>query len=238
MAHSLLLLAVALAAGAATARATQLAVQKPAPAFTATAVVPDGKGDYEFKDVSLSDYAGEYVVLFFYPLDFTFVCPTEIVSFSDRAGEFAALPIRANVIGCSCDSKFSHLAWVNTPRDKGGLGNMAIPIISDYTKELAKTYNVLLDDGGDAGVSLRGTFIIDGAGILRHMSVNDLPVGRNVDEVLRLVEAFQHADAHGEVCPAGWKPGRKTMHGNAFSKKTAEFFSSGTLHTLAETNRN
>ena len=133
----------------------------------------------------------------------------------------------------SCDSKFSHLAWVNTPREKGGLGNMQIPIISDYTKELARDYQVLLDDGDDAGVSLRGTFIIDGEGTLRHMSVNDLPVGRNVDEVLRLVEAFQHTDEHGEVCPAGWNKGQKTMHGDAFSKKTRAYFESGELNTIA-----
>ena len=193
------------------------------------------QGDYEFKEVALADYKGKYVVLFFYPLDFTFVCPTEIVSFSDRIGEFRALG--AEVIACSCDSKFSHLAWVNTPREKGGLGNMQIPIISDYTKQLARDYQVLLDDGDDAGVSLRGTFIIDGEGTLRHMSVNDLPVGRNVDEVLRLVEAFIHTDTHGEVCPAGWKKGAKTLVDDVASEKTKKFWASGTLNTIAADNK-
>lgn len=189
----------------------------------------------EISSFKLSDFRGQWVCLLFYPLDFTFVCPTEIVSFSDRIGEFRALG--AEVIACSCDSKFSHLAWVNTPREKGGLGNMQIPIISDYTKQLARDYQVLLDDGDDAGVSLRGTFIIDGEGTLRHMSVNDLPVGRNVDEVLRLVEAFLHTDTHGEVCPAGWKKGAKTLVDDVTSEKTKKFWASGTLNTIAADNK-
>ena len=142
-------------------------IQKPAPAFSAQACVPDGDGDYEFKQVSLADSKGRYLVLFFYPLDFTFVCPTEICSFSDRVGEFKAL--NCDLVACSCDSKFSHLAWVNTPRAKGGLGRMQIPILSDFTKEIARDYGVLLEDGEDAGAALRGTFIVDGNGTLRHM---------------------------------------------------------------------
>ncbi|GLE04577.1 hypothetical protein PINS_up013546 [Pythium insidiosum] len=177
-----------------------LKIRHPAPEFTADAVV-----DGEFKTVSLKDYRGKYVVLFFYPLDFTFVCPTEIIAFSEKAEAFRQ--IGCEVLGCSTDSKFSHLAWINTPRKKGGLGEMKIPLIADYNKEIARAYNVVIEEGADAGVALRGAFIIDREGNLRQMTVNDLPVGRNVDEILRLVEAFQFVDEHGEVCPANWKKG-------------------------------
>ena len=176
-------------------------LQKPAPKFTGTAVV-----DGLFKEISLDDYKGQYVVLFFYPLDFTFVCPTEIIAFSDRYEEFKK--IKTAVIAASTDSHFSHLAWVNTPRKQGGLGPMSIPILSDKSMKIAQSYGVLDED---TGVPFRGLFIIDGKGILRQITINDLPVGRSVDETLRLVQAFQFTDEHGEVCPAGWTPGKKTM---------------------------
>lgn len=173
----------------------------PAPDFHGTAVV-----NGEFKQISLSDYKGKYLVLFFYPLDFTFVCPTEIISFSDRVDEFRK--IGCEVVGCSTDSHFSHLAWINTPRKQGGLGEMKIPLLADKTLEISRAYGVLKED---AGLSFRGLFIIDKKGNLRQITINDLPVGRSVDETLRLVQAFQFTDEHGEVCPAGWKPGAATM---------------------------
>jgi len=176
-------------------------VTQQAPTFKATAVV-DGK----FEEISSSQFEGKYVVLFFYPLDFTFVCPTEIIEFSDRVEEFQKL--NTAVVGASVDSHFSHLAWINTPRKKGGLGEMKIPLLADLNKSIAKDYGVLLED---AGIALRGLFIIDGSGKLRYSGINDLPVGRSVDEVLRLVEAFQFTDKHGEVCPASWQPGSKTI---------------------------
>ncbi|KAI9009822.1 thioredoxin-like protein [Gaertneriomyces semiglobifer] len=176
-------------------------VKTPAPAFTAKAVI-----NKEFKDISLSDYKGKWVVLFFYPLDFTFVCPTEIVAFSERAEEFRQ--VGAEIIGASVDSVHSHLAWINTPRKEGGLGDMKIPLISDITKSIARDYGVLVED---EGIALRGTFIIDPQGVVRQLAINDAPVGRSVDETLRLLEALQFADAHGEVCPANWKKGGKSM---------------------------
>lgn len=176
-------------------------ISKPAPDWSGKAVV-----DGEFKDVKLSDYRGKYLVFFFYPLDFTFVCPTEIIAFSDRVNEFRE--INAEVIAVSVDSVFTHLAWINTPRTEGGLGKMNIPLLADLTKQISKDYGVLLED---AGHTLRGLFIIDDKGVLRQITMNDLPVGRSVDETLRLVQAFQYTDAHGEVCPAGWKPGADTI---------------------------
>ncbi|XP_050294517.1 peroxiredoxin-like isoform X1 [Anthonomus grandis grandis] len=175
--------------------------QQPAPVFKGTAVV-----NGEFKDISLEDYKGKYVVFFFYPLDFTFVCPTEIVAFSDRIEEFKK--INTVVVGCSTDSHFSHLAWIQTPRKSGGLGDMKIPLLADKNLSIAKAYGVLHEA---SGVAFRGLFIIDGNGIIRQMTINDLPVGRSVDETLRLVQAFQFTDEHGEVCPAGWTPGKKTI---------------------------
>lgn len=189
-------------------------IGKPAPDFKVQSVV-----DGAFKEVSLSDYKGKYVVLFFYPLDFTFVCPTEIISFSDRAEEFRA--IGCELIAASTDSEFSHLAWINTPRKQGGLGKMNIPILADKTKDISIRYGVLKED---EGIAFRGLFIIDGKGILRQITVNDLPVGRSVDETLRLVQAFQFTDQHGEVCPANWKPGKKTMKAEVTGSK--EYFES------------
>ncbi|KAL1934384.1 hypothetical protein VTP01DRAFT_6566 [Rhizomucor pusillus] len=187
-------------------------VQKPAPEFTLPAVV-----NGEFKDVSLSDYKGKYVVFFWYPMDFTFVCPTEILAFSDRVKEFEAL--NTAVIAASTDSEFSHLAWINTPRKQGGLGEMNIPIVADKTKKVARDYGVLIED---AGVALRGLFIIDPNGIVRQITINDLPVGRSVDEVLRLVEAFQFTDKYGEVCPANWQKGSATIKPDV--QKSKEYF--------------
>lgn len=183
-------------------------VQSPAPDFSADAVV-DGK----FKPVSLADYRGKWLVLFFYPLDFTFVCPTEIIAFSERIGEFRSLG--TEVVCASVDSKFSHLAWVNLPRKAGGLGTMNIPIVADITKQMSKDYGVLLP----TGISLRGLFIIDPNGVLRQITVNDLPIGRSVDETLRLVKALQFNEKHGEVCPADWKPGSPTMKDNPWDSK-------------------
>ncbi|KAJ0405848.1 hypothetical protein P43SY_001580 [Pythium insidiosum] len=181
-----------------------LKLRQPAPEFSTDAVV-----NGEFKRVSLKDYRGKWVVLFFYPLDFTFVCPTEICAFSDRVDEFRAL--KTEVLACSIDSKFSHLAWVNTPRKKGGLGEMKIPLLADVNRELGTKYDVLVADGDDAGVAFRGLFIIDPRGVLRQITINDLPIGRSVDEVLRLVQALQFHEEHGEVCPANWKKGAKAM---------------------------
>ncbi|XP_065432532.1 peroxiredoxin-2 [Chrysemys picta bellii] len=187
-------------------------VGKPAPGFHATAVV-----DGAFKEIKLSDYKGKYVVLFFYPLDFTFVCPTEIIAFSERAEDFRKL--RCEVLGVSVDSHFTHLAWVDTPRKEGGLGAINIPLLSDLTRRMAADYGVLKED---EGITYRGLFIIDDKGVLRQITVNDLPVGRSVEEVLRLVQAFQYTDTHGEVCPAGWQPGSDTIKPTV--KDSKEYF--------------
>jgi alkyl hydroperoxide reductase subunit AhpC len=187
-------------------------VTKPAPDFKAQAVLPDGS----FKEVSLSDYKGKYVLLFFYPLDFTFVCPTEIIAFSDRAKEFEALGVQ--VLGVSIDSHFSHLAWRNTPRDQGGLGEIQYPLLADLKKQIAKDYDVLLGDE----VALRGLFLIDKEGVVRHQVINDLPLGRSVDEALRMVQALQYFEKNGEVCPANWKEGSRTIKPNVDGSK--EFF--------------
>ncbi|KAM4818993.1 peroxiredoxin-4 isoform 1-T1 [Thomomys bottae] len=176
-------------------------ISKPAPYWEGTAVI-----DGEFKELKLTDYRGKYLVFFFYPLDFTFVCPTEINAFGDRIEEFRS--INTEVVACSVDSQFTHLAWINTPRKQGGLGSIKIPLLSDLTHQISKDYGVYLEE---AGHTLRGLFIIDDKGILRQITLNDLPVGRSVDETLRLVQAFQYTDKHGEVCPAGWKPGSETI---------------------------
>eukprot|EP01064_Diplonema_japonicum_P009200 TRINITY_DN1667_c14_g1_i1.p2 TRINITY_DN1667_c14_g1~~TRINITY_DN1667_c14_g1_i1.p2 ORF type:complete len:236 (+),score=77.69 TRINITY_DN1667_c14_g1_i1:60-710(+) len=175
-------------------------VTQPAPGFKAQAVVGG-----EIKEVKLEDYKGKYVVLFFYPLDFTFVCPTEICSFNDRAKEFEE--IGCQVLACSVDSHFSHLAWTQQPRNKGGLGETQIPLIADLDKSIARNYGVLLP----AGVALRGLFVIDGKGTVRSSVINDLPVGRSVDEALRVVKAFQYTDENGDVMPCNWTPGSTTM---------------------------
>jgi len=191
-----------------------LQLTKPAPAFKGTAVV-----NGQFKEISLSDYKGKYVVFFFYPLDFTFVCPTEIIAFSEAADQFRK--INTEVIAASTDSHFSHLAWVSQPRKTGGLGDMNIPLLADKTGEIAKAYGVYKED---EGIAFRGLFIIDDKQNLRQITINDLPVGRSVEETLRLVQAFQFTDVHGEVCPAGWKPGDKTIKPSVLESK--EFFKS------------
>ena len=185
----------------------------PAPDFTATAVV-----DQEFKTVSLADYRGKYVVLFFYPLDFTFVCPTEITAFSDRYADFSSR--NTEVLGVSVDSQFSHLAWVQTDRKNGGLGDLNYPLVADLKKDIARDYNVLDEE---AGIALRGLLIIGPDGVIRHSTINFLPVGRSVDETLRVLQAFQYVDSHpDEVCPANWQPGEKTM--NPDPVKSKDFF--------------
>ncbi|MEQ8541142.1 MAG: peroxiredoxin [Coleofasciculus sp. D1-CHI-01] len=179
-----------------------LRVGQPAPDFSATVVI-----DQEFKTIKLSDYRGQYVVIFFYPLDFTFVCPTEITAFSDRFSEFKE--VGTQVLGISVDSEFSHLAWIQTDRKNGGVGDLNYPLVSDIKKEISTAYNVL---DPDAGVALRGLFIIDKDGIIQHSTINNLSFGRNVDEVLRTLKAIQYVQAHpDEVCPQGWQPGDKTM---------------------------
>ncbi|OGS39632.1 MAG: thioredoxin peroxidase [Elusimicrobia bacterium RIFOXYD12_FULL_66_9] len=188
-------------------------VQKDAPEFKAEALV--GKG---FKEISLSDYKGKWVALFFYPLDFTFVCPTEIVAFSERYEDFKKLG--CEVLGCSVDSKFTHLAWTNTPRKEGGLGEIAYPILSDITKKIARDYGVLVNDA----VALRGLFLISPKGKVAYSVVHDLGVGRSVDETLRVLEAFQQVEKTGEVCPANWNHGKKTMKPD--TAKSKEYFAS------------
>ncbi|MGD8451615.1 MAG: peroxiredoxin [Phycisphaerae bacterium] len=181
-------------------------VTKPAPDFAAQAVMPDNT----FRELKLSDYRGKYVILFFYPLDFTFVCPSEIIAFDKELTQFTER--NTVVIGVSVDSHFSHFAWKNTPRNKGGIGNVQFPLVADITKRISTDYGVLLD----SGVALRGLFLIDKEGVVRHCIVNDLPLGRNVDEALRTVEALHHFEKHGEVCPANWREGDEAM------KPTAE----------------
>ena len=188
-------------------------VQKEAPDFRANAVMPDGS----FKEISLKDYRGKYVVLFFYPLDFTFVCPTEIIAFSDAIGQFEALGVQ--VLGCSVDSHYTHLAWRNTPRKQGGLGDIKYPLVSDLGKKISQDYGVLLP----GGIALRGLFLIDKEGVVRHQVVNDLPLGRSVDEVVRLAKAWQFFEKNGEVCPANWKEGAATIKPNP--KESQKFFS-------------
>lgn len=188
-------------------------VQKQAPDFKAQALLPDGS----FKEVSLSDYRGKYVLLFFYPLDFTFVCPTEIIAFSEAAAQFKALGVE--LLGCSVDSHFSHLAWTQSPRTQGGLGQICYPLIADLSKQIATAYDVLLP----AGIALRGLFLIDREGIVRHQVVNDLPLGRSVDEALRMVKALQFFEKNGEVCPANWHEGSRTIKPDP--KGSQDFFS-------------
>lgn len=177
----------------------QVFVGKAAPDFTAKAIMPDNSIESDF---NLKTYAkGHKVVLFFYPLDFTFVCPSEIIAFNNRLEEFNQR--NTKLVAVSVDSHFSHLAWKHTPYNKGGIGNIQMPMVSDLTKNASELYNILLEDG----ISLRGTFIMDENFIVRHLSVNDLPIGRNVDEVLRIIDAIDYHEKHGEVCPAGWNKG-------------------------------
>ncbi len=178
-------------------------VTKKAPDFTATAVLADGS---IIEDFNLYQNLGEKgTVLFFYPLDFTFVCPSEIIAFSHRIEEFKSRGV--NVIGCSVDSQFSHWAWRETPVEKGGIGRVTFPLVADLTKQIAKDYDVLLD----GGVALRGSFLIDADGTVRHAVINDLPLGRNIDEMIRMVDAMQFTNEHGEVCPANWQKGEEAM---------------------------
>ncbi len=188
-------------------------VQQAAPNFKAQAVMPNG----QFEEVSLSQFKGKYVVLFFYPLDFTFVCPTEIIAFSDRAAEFEANDVQ--LLGVSVDSQYSHLAWRQVDRSEGGIGNISYPLVADLNKSIADSYGVLLD----AGVALRGLFLIDREGVVRHQVINDLPLGRSVDETLRMVDALRYFEANGEVCPANWNEGADTIKPTPAESK--EYFS-------------
>ena len=194
-------------------------VTKPAPEFKTQAVMPDNS----IQEVSLSDYNGKKVVLFFYPLDFTFVCPTELLAFDKRLAEFEKRGVQ--VLGCSVDSRWSHLAWKNTDVNKGGIGNVKYPLLQDLDKSIARSYDVLVgakdayvetDNVAEnttvgGAVALRGSFLIDEKGVIRHAVLNDLPLGRNIDEMLRMIDALAYHQKHGEVCPAGWKDGDNAM---------------------------
>lgn len=180
-------------------------VTKEAPDFKAQTVMPDGS----FQEISLSDYRGKKVVLFFYPLDFTFVCPSEIIAFDHRVAEFEKRGVV--VLGCSIDSHFSHLAWRNTAVENGGIGPVKFGLVSDLDKNIARDYDVLFNES----IALRGSFLIDENGVVRHQVVNDLPLGRNVDEMLRMVDALDFHTTHGEVCPAGWQEGQSGMKPSA-----------------------
>ncbi len=182
-------------------------VGKQAPDFTAAAVMPDGSINEGF---SLSDYKGKYVVLFFYPLDFTFVCPSELIAFDHRIKEFESRGVQ--VMGCSIDSQFTHAAWRNTPVNEGGIGSVAYPLVADVKHEICQAYDV---EFADAGVAFRGSFLIDKDGVVMHQVVNHLPLGRNIDEMLRMIDALQFHEEHGEVCPAGWNKGDKGMVADA-----------------------
>jgi peroxiredoxin (alkyl hydroperoxide reductase subunit C) len=177
-------------------------VAKEAPDFTATAVL----GDNSFKEgFKLSDLRGKYAVLLFYPLDFTFVCPSEIIAFDKAYDTFKEK--NCEVVGVSVDSQFTHFAWKNTPVQQGGIGQVRFPLVADLDKQIARAYGVLLNDA----VALRGLFLIDKEGVVRHSVVNDLPLGRNVDEALRMLDALQFTEKHGEVCPANWHQGEDGM---------------------------
>ena len=179
-------------------------VGKAAPDFSAKAVMPNNEINDNF---NLKNYLkGSIGIVFFYPLDFTFVCPSEIIAFNNRMGEFSSR--NTKVVAVSIDSHFTHLAWKNTPVLKGGIGNVQFPMVADLTKSIARDYDVLIEN---AGIALRGTFLIDAQGVVRHQVVNDLPLGRNVDEAIRMVDALLFHEAHGEVCPAGWEKGKEGM---------------------------
>ncbi|KAI0067420.1 thioredoxin-like protein [Artomyces pyxidatus] len=177
-------------------------IQSSAPTFSTTAVV-----DGLFKDVSLAEYLGQWVILLFYPMDFTFVCPTEILAFNDAIPEFES--VNTTVLAVSTDSEYTHFAWAAQPRGEGGLGpNLHLPLLADKSMSISRSYGCLVEE---KGISLRASYLIDPKGILRQITINDLPVGRSVDEALRLVKAFQFTDAHGEVCPANWSEGARTI---------------------------
>ncbi len=177
-------------------------VGQQAPAFKTKAVIP-GK---IMEDFSLQDFLGQYVLFYFYPLDFTFVCPTELHAFQERLNDFQQR--NCQVVGCSVDSAFSHLAWLDTPKERGGIQGVQYPLVADLTKQIAADFGVL---NPEEGVSFRGQFLIDRQGIIRHALVNDLPIGRSVDEALRLLDAWIFHEKHGEVCPANWQKGEKSM---------------------------
>ena len=181
-------------------------VTQPAPDFTATAVMPDNSFNEKFQ---LSDYKGKYVLLFFYPLDFTFVCPSEIIAFDKRLKDFHDR--NCQVVGVSVDSHFTHWAWKNTPVEKGGIGNIQYPLVADLTKQIARDYGVLFNES----VALRGLFLIDTEGVVRHALINDLPLGRSVEEAVRVLDALQYHEEHGEVCPANWRKGDEGMQPTA-----------------------
>jgi peroxiredoxin (alkyl hydroperoxide reductase subunit C) len=202
-------------------------IGKKAPAFSADAVVNGGEFVENF---SLDQYIGEKeVIFFFYPLDFTFVCPTELLAFQEKLAEFEKRNVA--VVGCSIDSKFSHWAWLNTEKNDGGIKGVKYPLVSDLAKTIAENFGVLAgeydyDDEGNsvfngAPVAYRGTFLIDKKGVVRHCVVNDLPLGRSIDETLRMVDALQFFEANGEVCPANWKEGEDAM--TASSEGVAEY---------------
>ena len=177
-------------------------VMRQAPDFTTTAVMPDNGFNREF---SLSALRGRYVVLFFYPYDFSFVCPSEILAFDHRLEEFAKR--ECEVLGASVDSHFTHLAWKETPVDDGGIGPIRFPLVADFSKKIARDYGILVDDT----VALRASFLIDREGVVRHAVINDLDLGRNIDEMLRTLDALRFIDTHDEVCPANWEEGDETI---------------------------
>lgn len=190
-------------------------VASPAPDFCAPAVMPNGSIKDDFK---LSDMRGKYVVLFFYPLDFTFVCPTEIIAHDHRAAQFKERGVE--LVGVSIDSQYTHHAWRETPIKEGGIGQVQFPLVADLKHEIAQAYGI----EHPAGVALRASFLIDKDGVVQHQVVNNLPLGREVDEMIRLVDALQHTEKHGEVCPAGWQPGDDGM--NPTSEGVASYLSS------------
>jgi alkyl hydroperoxide reductase subunit AhpC len=176
----------------------------------------------KFVKKNSAEYLGNYYVLLFYPFDFTYVCPTELIAFSESIDKFDQ--INTKVIGVSTDSHFTHLAWIRTPRNQGGVGRLNFPLLADISKNISRNFQVLVEDETDElfGAALRGLFIIDDKGIIRSFTINDAPVGRSVDETIRLIQAFQHADMYGEVCPANWKPGSDTIQPDQDAKK--EYF--------------
>ena len=192
-------------------------VGKQAPDFNAVAVMGNNEinGNFNLKKYT----SGKYAVIFFYPLDFTFVCPSELIAFNHRLDEFKKRNVE--VIGVSIDSQFTHLAWKNTPVEKGGIGQVQYPLVADVKHEICKAYDVEFDT---AGVAFRGSFLIDRAGVVRHQVVNDLPLGRNIDEMIRMVDALQFTEEHGEVCPAGWNKGKAGM--NASPEGVAKYLAS------------
>lgn len=207
----------------------QSLIGKKAPAFQANAVL---NGNQITEGFSLEQFVGEKeVVFFFYPLDFTFVCPTELIAFQDKLEEFEKRNVA--VVGCSVDSEFSHFAWLNTERNKGGIKGVTYPLVADLSKTIAENFGVLASDydydeegnaiSTGAPVAYRGLFLIDKNGVVRHSVINDLPLGRSVDEAIRMVDALQHFEANGEVCPANWNKGEKAM--NATQESVAEYLS-------------